>query len=301
MNHLSSAFRAVYAGICCFFSALTSPLAALLILGAFSAASAIASSPQHAFDVATIKPSDAKNPPPESINVLPNRFQATGMTLKELIKVAWDLNYGANDQITGGPPWVSSTRYDLDAKEDAALAAEIAKLPQQQQGVEVRAMLRDLITQRFRLQIHHETRQLAVYQLAVAKGGPKLMPATEMATSSRPADPSATQDKPRRWIRFAGVGQLEGFAADTSTLITVLSMQPEIGGRLVLDKTGLTGNYDFTLKWTPDIFLSANQSAANAGPSLFTALQEELGLRLDSAKAPVDRIVIDQVSPPSAN
>jgi uncharacterized protein (TIGR03435 family) len=83
--------------------------------------------------------------------------------------------------------------------------------------------------------------------------------------------------------------------------VTVLCMQPEIGGRLVLDKTGLTGNYDFTLKWTPDIFLSANQTAANAGPSLFTALQEELGLHLESARAPVDQIVIDSVSPPAAN
>jgi len=218
------------------------------------------------------------------------------MTLKELIKVAWDLNYGAEDQVAGGPPWVSSTRYDLNAKEDAALAAEIAKLPDHQQGVEIRAMLRDLITQRFRLHLHHETRQLAVYELMVSKDGPRLLPAPDQAPKS-----DGTQEKPRRWIRFAGVGQLEGFGADTSTLITVLSMQPEIGGRLVLDKTGLTGIYDFTLKWTPDMFLNANQSTANPGPSLFTALQEELGLRLDSAKAPVDRIVIDSVSPPVAN
>ena len=83
------------------------------------------------------------------------------------------------------------------------------------------------------------------------------------------------------------------------TLVTVLCMQPEVGGRMVLDKTGLAGDYDFKLKWTPDV--SANQSGTSPGPSLFTALQEELGLRLDSAKAPVDRIVIDQVSPPSAN
>ena len=300
MNHLSSALRAFYAGTCCIFSALISTLAALVFVGAFPAVCMAAPPPQKAFDVATIKPSNAMNPPPESINVQPDCFQASGMTLKELIKVAWDLNYGADDQVSGGPPWVSTTRFDLYAKEDAALTAEITALPQREQGKEIRAMLRDLITQRFHLVIHHETRQLSVYELVVAKGGPKMLPAAD-TPPAKSTDTSVPPEKPRRWIRFAGVGKLEGFGADTETLITALSMQPEVGARLVLDKTGLTGNYDFTLKWTPDIFLSANESASTAGPSLFTALQEELGLRLDSAKAPVDRIVIDQVTQPSAN
>jgi uncharacterized protein (TIGR03435 family) len=267
-----------------------------MILGPLSCPALAAPPPQRSFEVATIKPSDPKNTPPESVDISPDRFQAVGMTLKELIKVAWDLNYAANDQVAGGPPWVSTTRYDLDAKEDAALAAELSKLSDHQQGVEIRAMLRDLITQRFSLRIHHETRQLAVYDLSIAKGGPRLLPAPDPAPK-----PDSPQEKPHRWIRFAGVGRLEGFGADTSTLITVLSMQPEIGGRLVLDKTGLTGIYDFTLKWTPDILLNASQAAANTDPSLFTALQEELGLRLDPAKAPVDRIVIDSVSPPIGN
>jgi uncharacterized protein (TIGR03435 family) len=78
-------------------------------------------------------------------------------------------------------------------------------------------------------------------------------------------------------------------------------MQPEIGGRLVVDKTGLTGKYDFTLRWTPDMGQGADQPGADAGPSLFTALQEELGLRLQPTKAPVDMLVIDHVELPSAN
>jgi uncharacterized protein (TIGR03435 family) len=294
MKNISSAPRATYAGLVSFFS-LFGLWSALLFPA--TAPNAAAEQPRHAFDVATIKPSSTINLPPPSVDISPDRFQATGMTLKELIKIAWNLNYAANDQVAGGPPWVSSTRFDLDAKEEAALAAEIAALPRSQQGDEVRKMLRDLITQRFHLQLHHETRQLAVYDLVVAKGGPKLLPAAAPSTSKAADKPS----KPSRWIRFAGVGDLEGYSADVSTLVTVLCMQPEVGGRLVLDKTGLTGNYDFTLKWTPDIFLSANQSAANAGPSLFTALQEELGLRLEAAKAPVDQIVIDSVSPPAAN
>lgn len=301
VKDISTALRAVCAGAWLFRPALVSLPAVLLALGALPAAAQAAPPAHRAFDVATIKPSNGNNPPRESIDVTPDRFQATDMTLKELIKVAWDLNYGADDQVAGGPPWVASTRFDVDAKEDAGLAAELAKLPQPQRGEAVRAMLRDLITQRFQLRLHHETRQLPVYELVVAKGGPKLMPAADPAATSKPADRSGTQDPPRRWIRFAGVGELEGYSTDMETLVTALCMQPEIGGRMVLDKTGLTGNYDFKLKWTPDIFLSASQSAANSGPSLFTALQEELGLRLDSAKAPVDRVVIDGVSPPSAN
>ena len=116
--------------------------------------------------------------------------------------------------------------------------------------------------------------------------------------------PSINEDdatKPRSWIRFAGKGLLEGNDADAATLVTALSMQPEIGGRLVIDKTGLTGKYDFTLKWTPDMGLGADPPSADAGPTLFTALQEELGLRLQPTKAPVDVIVIDHVELPTEN
>ncbi len=298
MNHLYAASRALRAGAWYFLFALISTPAALFVL---SASPAAAQSAPRVFDAATIKASDLNNPPPPSINILPDRFQASGMTLKELIKVAWNLNYGADDQVVGGPPWVASTRFDLDAKEDTALAAEIAALPAQKQGDQVRAMLRDLISQRFQLQLHHETRQLSVYELVVARGGPKLLPSADPTASSKPTDQAGEREKPRRWIRFAGVGELEGYSANMDTLVTVLCMQPEVGGRLVLDKTGLAGDYDFKLKWTPDISINASQSTNSPGPSLFTALQEELGLRLDSAKAPVDRIVIDRVSPPSAN
>lgn len=301
MNNLYAAFRAPRAGAWFFLFALISPLTTLFAMGVSPAAAQSVPIPHQVFDVATIKPSDANNPPPESVNVSPDRFQAVGMTLKELIKVAWNLNYGADDQVAGGPPWIASTRFDLDAKEDTELASEIAKLPAEKQGDEVRAMLRDLITQRFQLQLHHETRELSVYELVVAKGGPKLLPAADPSASSKPSDLAGERERPRRWIRFAGVGELEGYSADMETLVTVLGMQPEIGGRMVLDKTGLAGNYDFKLKWTPDISLSANQAATSPSPSLFTALQEELGLRLNSAKAPIDRIIIDHVSPPSAN
>ncbi len=249
------------------------------------------------FEVATVKPSDTKNPLPPSVTISPDRFEATGMTLKELVKIAYDLNYGAEQQISGGPAWIASARFDLLATEDEVTTAELEKLSQQQQGVHIREMLQALLADRFRLKLHHESKELPVYELVKTKGGPKLMPALTQPAGNDGEKPA----KPRNWIRFVGRGQLEGNGADASMLVTVLSMQPEIGGRLVLDKTGITGMYDFTLKWTPDMGQGAEPSGADSGPTLFTALEEELGLRLEPAKAPVDMIVIDSVELPTAN
>ncbi|HWB33684.1 MAG TPA: TIGR03435 family protein [Acidobacteriaceae bacterium] len=290
MNDPSTALRASSAATCPFFLVL-------LLCISFCSTSSASGQPVPTFDVATIKPVDSKNPLPPSVTISPDRFQATSMTLRDLIKIAWNLNYGADEQIAGGPDWVALARFDLDAKEDAAVTMRIESLPTQQQGDEVRNMLRELLTARFHLKLHHETRNLPVYELVIAKGGPRLLPAAALPPLGKKDD---TAEKSRRWIRFAGVGQLESYGADISTLVTALSMQPEIGGRLILDETGLTGSYDFTLKWTPDID-RGTAIAADSGPSLFTALQEELGLRLESAKAPVDRIVIDQVTPPVEN
>jgi uncharacterized protein (TIGR03435 family) len=251
--------------------------------------------PAHAFEVASVKVMDTKNPHPPSVNVTGDGVNVTGMTLKELIKISYDLNYGADHQLSGGPAWTDQVRFDIEAKEDPALGAKLQTLSSEDRGKQLREMLRGLLADRFKLQIHHEKSELAIYNLVTAKSGSKLMPSSGL-TPSRNAD---NKEKPRSWIRFAGKGVLEGTDADLPTLATVLCMQPEIDGRLVVDKTGLTGKYDFTLKWTPDAGTDA--PAADAGPSLFTALQEELGLRLESTRAPVDVIVIDQAEMPTAN
>jgi uncharacterized protein (TIGR03435 family) len=262
----------------------------------FTPSPAQADSPP-SFEVATIKPADVKNPRPPSVNISGDQFAATGMTLKELIRIAYDLNYGADRQVSGGPAWTASTRFDIVAKEDPALGEKLEKLSSEERGGLLRQMLRELLADRFKLQIHHETSELSVYELVMSKSGSKLMPSVGLP-SSNDADNSA---KPRSWIRFAGKGRLEGTDADAQMLVTVLSMQPEIGGRLVVDKTGLTGKYDFTLKWTPDMDPGADAPGAETGPSLFTALEEELGLRLETTKAPVDVIVIDRVESPIAD
>jgi uncharacterized protein (TIGR03435 family) len=253
--------------------------------------------PLPSFAVATVKAMDEKNPHPPSVQISGDQFEATGMTLKELIKIAYDLNYGADRQITGGAAWIGSTRFDIEAKEDASLSVEMQKLSSEERGDRLRQMLRGLLAERFKLQLHHESAELPVYELVMAKSGSKLMPSVTQLPSSVDDHPV----KPRSSIRFAGKGRLEGNDADALMLVTVLSMQPEIGGRLVVDKTGLKGKYDFSLKWTPDIGAGAEQPAADTGPSLFTALQEELGLKLQSTKAPVDVLAIDHVELPSEN
>lgn len=253
--------------------------------------------PPLSFEVATVKPLDAKNPHPPSVNISGDRLSATGMTLKELIKIAYDLNYGADQQVSGGPAWTGSARFDIEATEDPALGEKLQKLSSEERGKQLREMLRGLLADRFKLQVHHVSSELSVYELVTARSGSKLMPSVAHA----PTINEDSSTKPRSWIRFAGKGLLEGNDADAATLVTALSMQPEIGGRLVVDKTGLTGKYDFTLKWTPDMGQGADPPAADAGPTLFTALQDELGLKLQPTKAPVDVIVIDHVELPTAN
>ncbi|HEY4382764.1 MAG TPA: TIGR03435 family protein [Acidobacteriaceae bacterium] len=273
------------------------PFAAIATLAAETPPAAAQAAAPLSFEVATVKVMDAKKPHPASVRIVGDQFEATGMTLKELIKIAYDLNYGADHQISGGPDWIGSTRFDVEAKEDPAFGMALQKMTEEQRGDRLRQMLRGLLGERFKLQIHHGSAELPIYDLVKAKGGSKLMPAVE-----RPTPPTQERSaKPRSSIRFAGRGVIEGNDADAPMLITILSMQPEIGGRLVVDKTGLAGKYDFTLRWTPDIGQGSEQPAPDAGPSLFTALQEELGLRLESTKAPVDVLIIDHVEMPVEN
>jgi uncharacterized protein (TIGR03435 family) len=256
-----------------------------------------AQTPPPSFEVATVKPVDARDPPPPSVLVSGDRFAATGMSLKELVKIAYDMNYGADQQVSGGPAWIGSARFDIEARVEAALGERLHQLPSEERGVQLRQMLRELLADRFKLQIHHESSELPIYQLVTAKGGSKLMPAVAQLSSNQEDRP----EKTRTPIRFAGKGVLEGNQADSELLVTALSMQPEIGGRLVVDKTGLAGKYDFTLKWTPETLQNGEATATDAGPTLFTALQEQLGLRLEPTKAPVDIVVIDHAELPSAN
>jgi bla regulator protein BlaR1 len=242
------------------------------------------STPRQAFEVASIKPGDP-NSQMFRIGSMPGgRFAANNASLSLLIQTAYDVR---SHQISGGPNWLDSAKYDIDAKPDSA--APIPAGPAG--GPQMRSMLRSLLEERFKLKLHRELREEPTYELVVARGGPKLQQATE----------SLKQE--RRGLRM-GRGQLTGTAAPVSILVNQLSQQL---GRSVVDKTGLAGQYDFDLKWTPEFGQSqfgpadAGPSPDPAGPSIFTAIQEQLGLKLESTKSPVDVLIIDSAERPSEN
>lgn len=249
-----------------------------------------------AYEVATIKSSDPERTEGNIGFNAGGSFQARGITLRELIQLAYDLGYFAVDQrIVGGPKWIGTSKFDLDAKCDDQTASSFAKTPIKKQLPTEQAMIRGLLADRFNLRVHHENRQLPVLMLVPAHGGPKLT-ASANADSD---DPFGPDGPPGNW-KAEGVS-MEGLASGLSAL-------PDVNGRIVIDKTGLKGKFDFTLKWIPDTTMDATPATNDDGlkqdpsaPSLLKALEEQLGLKLESSKEPVDVLVIDSAELPSAN
>jgi uncharacterized protein (TIGR03435 family) len=228
-----------------------------------------------AFEVASVRP----HPPGQRafgpISISGSRVTASNFDAFGLIAIAYDLK---GYQITGGPSWIGSTRaagtaYDLAAK----AAGETVPMDQ------VRRMLQTLLADRFQLAVHREVKEMPIYALLAGKGGPKL--------KESPADetPPGT--------RIAGGGdtpvQMTASKGTLDQLVHILTNDQSVG-RPVLDKTGLTGTYNYTLEYS-------NSAQNSESPSIFTAVQEQLGLRLESQTASVEVLVIDHVEKPDAN
>jgi uncharacterized protein (TIGR03435 family) len=192
-------------------------------------------------------------------------------------------------RIMGGPKWMDSTRFDIEAKMDSATVDRLKALPPEQGKQQMQSMFQQLLTDRFQLKTHWETRELPVYALVVAnpKNGPTL---------------EKTKD-PNHSGTSAGNGQLQANGATLADIAQVMTQEAsgELG-RVVIDKTGIEGKYDIRLKWTPEMSSAPESSAPPpTGPSIFTAVQEQLGLKLESTKGPVQVLVIDSAATPSAN
>ncbi len=325
-NNLSSAERRMRLAAAGF-----ATLIAVVALALFGSTRAVAQSPQTAvgqspaagsaqsttssavptsaaFEVASIKPNHSGERR-FFVSWQPGRFNATGMTLKFLITMAYDVK---DFQVSGGPSWVNSERYDIDAKEPDSIAQELDKLPREQRGPLADSMLQSLLADRFQLKLTQGTKEMPAYALVVAKNGPKLQEAKPVDTQAEA--PSAPGGHPHGPMIRMGRGEVSGQGVGASFLASVLSQQL---GRTVLDKTGLKGNYDFTLKWTPEQregMMMAGPGPGGggpppdgapppdaSGPSVFTALQEQLGLRLEPTKAPAEVLTIDHVERPSEN
>ncbi len=258
------------------------------------------------FEVATIKPS---RPGDNMVQLFMShgKFTTKGETLKGIIKFAYDIK--SDNQLSGGPSWINSDKYDIEAKEEASVADNLQKLSFEEHAKQVRLMVQALLADRFNLKVSHQTKDLPVYALVVAKSGPKLTP-TEVPQPA--ADGSSAPKKAFRGVRMMGPGQLSATNINIGLLADILSGQPELG-RLVIDQTGLKGNYDWTLKWTPDQTAQMSKGADDAhatadappldssGPSIFTALEEQLGLKLEAKKGPVETLVIESIEKASEN
>jgi uncharacterized protein (TIGR03435 family) len=234
------------------------------------------------FEVATIKPGNPGDRR-KMFGIMPGgRFSASNVTARELILFAYDLK---EQQLSGGPGWANSDTWDLVAKPESTGS------PDQINPEQIKIMMRALLTDRFQLTLKRDSKELSVYNLVVAKNGPKM-------TGSKDAD------RAKRNVRM-GRGQVEGQQMSMQMLADVLS---RVSGRPILDKTGLTGTYDLKLEWTPDVTdgpIKVNPAepppSDTSGPSLFTAIQEQLGLKLEAQKAPVDVYIVERVEKPSEN
>ncbi|MGA1982821.1 MAG: TIGR03435 family protein [Acidobacteriaceae bacterium] len=205
-------------------------------------------------------------------------YLAENITIRQLILTAYSLNF--QNEVSGLPRWTDSDRFDIQAKMDEDTATAFQKLNPQDRWKQIQRMLQALLVDRMSLRVHHEAVVLPVYALIVAKGGCKLK------------DSQAVMPL----FRAKGHGQIDFQKAQIQDLIFGLSSEADLDRR-VIDRTGLTGRYDISLIWAT----SQLQGSPSAGPSIFTALQEQLGLKLDAEKAAVDVIVIDNVEPPSPN
>jgi bla regulator protein blaR1 len=259
------------------------------------------------FEVASIKPAA---PDQRGISIRPGPnggININNMPVKEMMTLAWQIQ---PFQISGGPSWIESLRWDIMASGNHKLNRD-----------EMPLMIQSLLADRFQLKIHHETKELTIYALVLANKDAKLGPQlTETKEGScTPFDPAKPPPPPEPGRppalgcdgMFMGPDQLGAMGITVDRMTPMLS---RMLGRTVIDKTGLTGKYDIQMHWTPDqaqLQLMAPPGGIPPGvpqpqfdpngPSIFTALQEQLGLKLESQKGPVDMLVIDSVEKPSEN
>jgi uncharacterized protein (TIGR03435 family) len=249
------------------------------------------------FEVATIKPNTFVDGPTEMGTQPGGRVTIVNVPLRLLIRNAYEIQ---DAQLVDAPKWIAEERFDILAKANGEIARPVPGNPGPLQG-----MMRSLLAERFKLAVHRETRDFPVYALELARSDRRLGPQlhaspTDCAAlaASRQPHASPDQQKPRCGVRASGGHMLAG-GLPVAQLATLLSTMVD---RTVVDRTGLSGTYDLELNWTPDRLpqrADAAPSSSPDNPSIFTALREQLGVKLEPAKAPTDVLVIDHVEHPT--
>jgi uncharacterized protein (TIGR03435 family) len=259
--------------------------------------------PTLTYDVASIR----ENKPSESFTLSltspphAGSFRATSFTVQDLIVMAYGIKHF---QVSGAPDWVESTRYDVQAKSDSSVDEALAKLSNRQARLEKQHMLQRLLADRFQLKLHHETKVLPAFALTVMKNGPKLQEAKAGTPTPSGAKDPARPKLPSLYQRRDDKQRGYEFIADGVSMKEVVDMLAGQFGATVVDKTGLLGTYNFTLQYhdtMPDDDTENDAEEDTAWPPLFKAIQQQLGLKLESTKAPVAILVIDHIEKPSEN
>ena len=279
-------------------------VAAPVGIGVLNAPPVLGAQPQAAnasgptFEVVSIKPNKSGELRTTIQGMQPGgRFTATNWTLRMLIRMAYRLQ---EFQMSGGPKWIDSDRFDIVAKADRVYTP--AQLP---------AMIQTLLAERFKLAVHTESRDLRLYALVVAsrdgKLGPRIHPSNvdcaALSASGAPPPPFVPGKVPPCATETSGGRHMIANGMTMSRLAVALSISAK---GIVVDQTGLSGGFDLELEWTPESPTPAPPDAAGAGdrpadpgPSIFTAVQEQLGLKLDPQRGPVVVTIIDSAEQPT--
>jgi uncharacterized protein (TIGR03435 family) len=253
-------------------------LATAVPIALLIAATAPQAQPPITFDVASVKPNTSGGIG-QSTGMRGRTFTATNVALRQLILLAYDLSSEPN-RLMGGPAWIGTDRFDV-----------LASTPETAKPADRRQMVQALLAERFRLKVHPEMREMPIYELKAARTdgrlGPQLQP-------SAPVDCDAIAPARRGnndlCTSFLDDGVIRGRARTMAMLAAMLRGSVD---RRVVDRTGLGGNFDFEVKFAPE-----GSAAVSDPPSIYTALQEQLGLKLESSRGPVEVVVIDSVERP---
>ncbi|MBV8731821.1 MAG: TIGR03435 family protein [Acidobacteriia bacterium] len=260
---------------------------------------------QAKFEVVSVRVDKNSSSGP-AVRMTPGRLNAENLTVRGLISIAYKVR---RSQISGGPGWINTEKYSIDAKTDGNNGADLMLL-----------MLQSVLDERFHFRFHHETKEGALYELTIGKGGSKMGEATCVPFDPNNLPKQATLSDQERRRQCGGIsrraGELDGdgMSLEDATGPAFQSLAGQLSlilERPVINRTGLTGRFDIHLRWNPEQETTSLQNdpgnltqplaVDSSGPSLFTALQEQLGLKLTPSKGPVDFLVIDQIERPSDN
>jgi len=249
--------------------------------------------PTLTFDIASIR----QAPPPDanfhvSVSSPPHssRFEATNLPIKALLQIA----YGFDAPVVGAPDWATNTFYNIQARSDEAADARLAKITDNEVRLEKRNAIRVLLADRLGLKTHLETRNSSIYNVVVDKGGVKLTP---VPAPPPPADGAAPPPPPPANVQAHGSQHGLEFVGSNAPMRAISGALSSMVEAPVVDKTGLTGTYNYTLQFGREW----SASDPDSWPSIFTAVQEQLGLKLEAVHESVPNLVVDHITKPTEN